>query len=233
MLKIFKFSKTGPKLPSSTLKMSKNSFRSFFSENLKSENSKYSMSKEICTYTSCYCEENIYKLTEKIKNAENNVEQAESTNFPKLSDTKVLFLSNSNESFPIWKMTLGEFVMWDYHVILFDSKNKFIFDLDSTIPGFPVSAETYFKESLHYPDTFDDKYVQYLRVVDSEFFLRDFASDRSHMKACFDKSPPPKYDCILNEKGEVNNLDEYRKFGKGDGKGEILTRDQFYEEYIE
>jgi len=210
--------------------MSKNSVRS----NVFEENSKPNISKESCVYTSCYCEENVYKLTERFKNAENNnVGLAELNIFPKLSDTKVLFLSNLNESFPIWKMTLGEFVVWDYHVILFDSENKLVFDLDSTIPGFPVSAETYFKESLHHPEPFDDKYVQYLRVVDAEYFLRDFASDRSHMKACFDKSPPPKYDCILNENGEFNNLDDYRKFSKGDGKGEILSRDHFYEKYIE
>ena len=64
------------------------------------------LQKESCTYTSCYCEENVYKLTEKIvkESSENS------------DSYKVLFLSNQTEAFPIWKMRLGDFVMWDYHV---------------------------------------------------------------------------------------------------------------------
>lgn len=64
-------------------------------------------------YTSCYCEENVYKLCEYVKNHE-----------PELLDSCfVTFISNKYQSIPLWKQIAGNpandgFVLWDYHVIL-------------------------------------------------------------------------------------------------------------------
>ena len=91
-----------------------------------------------------------------------------------LSALHVLFLSNVAEGFPIWHQRAGEFVCWDYHVILFDRTKKLILDLDSTLKPFPMKADEYFEKQLNHPKQFQEMYVQSLRLVDGDFFLRDW-----------------------------------------------------------
>lgn len=66
------------------------------------------------TYTSCYCEENIYlfiqDMVEKIENCDLSIKFF------------AMFISNSNKSCPIWfqkssSMSANEPVIWDYHVV--------------------------------------------------------------------------------------------------------------------
>ena len=250
---------------------------------------KFKLQRSLFTYTSCYCEENVYKLMECFKNfsvAKSRADLPESCpsrhlpeNFQKdFSKFKVLFLSNSSCTFPIWYQRAGSyhspddpgFCMWDYHVIAFDSENREIYDLDSTLkideelssssssssvanffsrknkqfgdeegassdpeaPTFPLSLKTYWRHLLRSGVQFNPNYQQKIHVIDAEFFLKDFCSDRSHMKNGDSwMSEPPEYPCIVNRKGETMNLDQYRKFGKptetSTAKGQVLTRDEF------
>ena len=68
------------------------------------------------SYTSCYCEENVWKLCDKIRNTKNLIYlQEEDKAF-------VVFISNENRTVPLWRQSASEeeegLVIWDYHVIL-------------------------------------------------------------------------------------------------------------------
>lgn len=69
-----------------------------------------------CTYTSCYCEENVYVLLKRLEQ-----QQGHSS-----SNLFALFISNSQEMVPFWHQRASShpdgFVIWDYHV----SKHRLI-----------------------------------------------------------------------------------------------------------
>jgi hypothetical protein len=62
-----------------------------------------------CTYTSCYCEENVYMLLRRLQEQQ----QPGSTLF-------TLLISNPQETVPFWYQKASThpdgFVIWDYHV---------------------------------------------------------------------------------------------------------------------
>eukprot|EP00249_Psilotum_nudum_P009363 c21883_g1_i1 orf=170-517(+) len=72
-----------------------------------------SMERSLCTYTSCYCEENVYLLCKQLCTNRSTE--------PDLSDLFVVFISNENMQVPIWQQRAGliadGLVVWDYHVI--------------------------------------------------------------------------------------------------------------------
>ncbi|XP_066434575.1 protein N-terminal glutamine amidohydrolase isoform X2 [Eleutherodactylus coqui] len=96
-----------------------------------------------CCYTSCYCEENVWKLCESIRDRTPH----------HLEEFYAIFLSNENRMIPIWKQQCGKSedpVIWDYHVILLHDcgdGQRFIYDLDTVLP-FPCPCDTYIKEAL-------------------------------------------------------------------------------------
>ncbi|GFW36261.1 protein N-terminal glutamine amidohydrolase [Trichonephila clavipes] len=93
-----------------------------------------------CLYTSCYCEENVWKLCEYVKNNQSNL----------LSNCYAVFISNKNQSVPLWYQKSGKdenkLAVWDYHVIFIyhsnDDKGALVYDLDTVLP-FPVPLEKY------------------------------------------------------------------------------------------
>ncbi|KAF3928155.1 hypothetical protein AA313_de0204837 [Arthrobotrys entomopaga] len=134
--------------------------------------------REALLYTSCYCEENIYKF----------VEQHVSPS--SLAHYTVIFLSNGEQRFPIFAQRSQTSpvnpVVWDYHVILayhpsdtleellkrshdgddvdeHTTANStkelgsepvtkaYIYDLDTSIPTFPCPFSTYFSQSFSPP----------------------------------------------------------------------------------
>lgn len=72
--------------------------------------------KSVQDYTSCYCEENVWKLCEKICHSKNLA--------PLLEEESVfaIFISNDNKTVPLWCQLASQdqegYVVWDYHVIL-------------------------------------------------------------------------------------------------------------------
>ena len=215
------------------------------------------LKRSLFKYTSCYCEENIYKLLQQFKTNDLKILPANRTDYNKL---KVLFLSNKYKAFPIWFQRAGSyndkanpgFTIWDYHVILFDPIQKMIYDLDSTLkmttekklkisvdkenPTFPTPAKIYFNAVFRDYLDFQEEYVQKIHVIDSSFYLNDFASDRSHMidsKTGKFMAEPPDYECIVNEKNETNNLDCFRYFGEEDKteKGVVYNVEEFKKEF--
>ena len=244
---------------------------------MSSSASSLKLSRSLFKYTSCYCEENIYKLMETFRNfaasssSSSIPSSCPSKNLPgnfqnNFNNFKVLFLSNQNQTFPIWYQRAGQtgpngvgFCCWDYHVIAIDIEEKLIYDLDSTLkveessqsslsgalpsenhenPTFPLKIETYFKHLLQSDTNFAPQFHQKIHLIDADFYLKNFASDRSHMineKTGQYNATPPDYDCIVNNNGETNNLDEFRKFGylnqRMTEKGEVFTREEFYKKY--
>jgi hypothetical protein len=139
-------------------------------------------------YTQNYCEENIWQLCQhhKLKDYVKNV----------------LFISNENNScaFHCQKSDSGEStVWWDYHVILHASNQAedWIYDFDSTL-GCPIEFKEYFRKTFPFFDGQDLKTQAHFKTIEADVFVRDFSSDRRHMKDMEGNwlFEPPSWPCI-------------------------------------
>ncbi|XP_062347507.1 protein N-terminal glutamine amidohydrolase isoform X4 [Cinclus cinclus] len=146
-----------------------------------------------CTYTSCYCEENVWKLCDYIRSQDR---------YP-LEEFYAVFISNDRRMIPLWKQKSGrgdDPVVWDYHVILLhvsSGEQNFIYDLDTVLP-FPCPFDVYSVEAFRLDDSLHPEFHRKLRMIRADLYLKTFASDRSHMKDANGKwqKPPPPYPCI-------------------------------------
>lgn len=155
---------------------------------------------EECVYTSCYCEENVYKFIEKYSHH--------------FDDVYAVFITNPRKHCVIWCQKLSDEpsvtpVCWDYHVIVIAKKSSqsLVFDLDTVLP-FPCLLESYtaqcFQPSASEISQWWLQYAMvtghYFRPIQGPDFLSTFSSDRSHM---IDKrtgswnSEPPDYEPIF------------------------------------
>ncbi|XP_021090132.1 protein N-terminal glutamine amidohydrolase isoform X2 [Mesocricetus auratus] len=149
--------------------------------------------RDACVYSSCYCEENIWKLCEYIKTHDQ---------YP-LEECSAVFISNEKKMVPIWKQQARPGngpVIWDYHVVLLHVPSEgqsFIYDLDSILP-FPCPFDIYVEDALKSDDDIHPQFRRKFRVVRADSYLKNFASDRSHMKDSSGnwREPPPAYPCI-------------------------------------
>ncbi|KAI5067228.1 hypothetical protein GOP47_0017756 [Adiantum capillus-veneris] len=167
------------------------------------------------SYTACYCEENVYMLCKKL--AQSGIAACDA------SDLLVVFISNTNKQIPIWcqkagSSTEGGLVIWDYHVILIQSKNgaeAIVWDLDATLQ-FPETFSHYVTMAFRPSFSLSPDFQRLYRVVAGGPFLKYFASDRRHMKTAEGlwKRPPPPYDCICADDGVVHNLEDYLDMSK-------------------
>ena len=160
---------------------------------------------EDCVYTSCYCEENVWKLCDYIRNSHSS---------DLLSDYFVVFISNPLEQIPLWKQKAGRleddhFVVWDYHVILVDKIGQLVFDLDTTL-SFPCSLNEYLEHCIGSDSLITKEYRRCFRIIPAKGFLERFASDRSRMKKPDGTwiKPPPSYDSIKTKESD-NNLEQF------------------------
>jgi protein N-terminal glutamine amidohydrolase len=178
------------------------------------------------SYTSCYCEENTFKLGQRMIEAGSPPDSL-----------FALFISNESKSVAIFRQQSANeaedgLVVWDYHVCLVEVKGKekiHVWDLDSSLPfGCPLS--TYLTEAFR--DSFEGQALveevrPRFRVVPMKDYLDCFASDRHHMRAEDEdeevegvgmgekgwKAPPPIWPCIQGPKAKAiglgHNLDRY------------------------
>lgn len=176
-----------------------------------------------CLYTSHYCEENVWKLCEKLKNM----------NYSALEDCYCVFVSNDTKLVPLWyqKAGTGEdyFVAWDYHVFLI-RKNKAtvdVFDFD-TLLGFPSCFEDYVRKAIGSESNMIPTYHRFFRVIPAKEYLRAFASDRSHMKNEKGEwmKPPPPYEPIKTSTS-TNNLSAFISMEKNEGPGRVMDLKHF------
>lgn len=164
------------------------------------------------TYTTCYCEENVYLLCQQLSQSGMAASDA--------SDLFVVFISNAGRKVPIWRQKAGSsendgIIIWDYHVIciqIFTEKGyeAIVWDLDTTLQ-FPQTFSLYMKEAFRPWLDLHPMYQRLYRVVAGPLFLKYFASDRRHMRTPEGlwRMPPPPYDCICGEDGIAHNLEDY------------------------
>uniref|UniRef100_A0A3B3HTK5 Protein N-terminal glutamine amidohydrolase n=1 Tax=Oryzias latipes TaxID=8090 RepID=A0A3B3HTK5_ORYLA len=169
-------------------------------------------SRENCVYTSCYCEENVWKLCEFIQ----------AQKMVPLDQFAVIFISNDTRT--------------DYHVILLKvgvKSDSVIYDLDSVLP-FPCSLRLYAAQALRSDRNLRPEYHRKLRVVPANSFLLNFASDRSHMRNSDGtwKMPPPSYPPIFTAESKMN-LDDFISMNPAVGWGTVYTLDHFLLKFVE
>ncbi|XP_028283664.1 protein N-terminal glutamine amidohydrolase [Parambassis ranga] len=184
-------------------------------------------SRENCAYTSCYCEENVWKLCEFIR-----AERAAA-----LEQLFVVFISNQNRTVPLWKQKSGrrdQPVIWDYHVILLQARHPsdaLIYDLDSEL-SFPCTLKLYADQAFRSDCNIRPEYHRKLRVVPANSFLLNFATDRSHMRNSDGswKMPPPPYPPMNTAECQMN-LDDFISMDPAVGWGVVFSLDHFLQTY--
>ncbi|KAM4907574.1 protein N-terminal glutamine amidohydrolase isoform 3-T3 [Sylvia borin] len=176
-----------------------------------------------CAYTSCYCEENVWKLCDYIRSQDR---------YP-LEEFYAVFISNDRRMIPLWKQKSGhgdEPVVWDYHVILLhvsSGEQNFIYDLDTVLP-FPCPFDVYSVEAFRSDDSLRPEFHRKIRMVRADLYLKTFASDRSHMKDADGKwqKPPPPYPCIETADSKMN-LDDFISMNPEVGWGSLFSLPDF------
>ncbi|BES97621.1 Hypothetical protein NTJ_10435 [Nesidiocoris tenuis] len=178
-----------------------------------------SWKKENFMYTKCYCEENIWKLCEKLKGSEI------------LKKSYAVFISNDERRIPLWNHSGREDMdylsIWDYHVILLVKLNEgsYVVDFD-TILGFVLRLEDYNDQVIRDEENLADNFKRKFRVIPAASYLEVFASDRSHMlrKDGNDASylsPPPPYP-PLRSRDSTNNIQEFISMSDSNEYGEVF-----------
>ncbi|KAK4481701.1 hypothetical protein RD792_012609 [Penstemon davidsonii] len=140
-------------------------------------------------HTPHYCEENVYMLCKNL--SEDGIAKSDS------SDLFVVFISNEKKQassfrfISIWGFLADGVILWDYHVIC--------------VQNFKYGKGLF-------------RDFRVFRIVHAPIFLRNFASDRRHMKDSDGNwnSPPPSYDVIVAQDGTVHNLNEYMEMSSAD-----------------
>lgn len=195
-----------------------------------------------CAYTSCYCEENVWKLCDYIRSQDR---------YP-LEEFYAVFISNDRRMIPLWKQKSGhgnDPVVWvllaaehstlnsqtvllqqDYHVILLhvsSGEQNFIYDLDTVLP-FPCPFDVYSVEAFRLGDSLRPEFHRKIRMIRADLYLKTFASDRSHMKDANGKwqKPPPPYPCIETADSKMN-LDDFISMNPEVGWGSVFSLSDF------
>lgn len=155
------------------------------------------LDKSLFTYTSLFCEENIWKLISSLK--------------PdiKIETLDVLFISNKSRSVALFGQTSAidnQPVIWDYHVIATARINSdiYVLDFDSHCE-FPILINEYFKHTFSPARYAPEQYLSLIKTFKSDYFLNHFYSDRSHMKGIIPESEFPDYSIIRPDQG-LNKL---------------------------
>ncbi|KAL1512509.1 hypothetical protein ABEB36_002091 [Hypothenemus hampei] len=181
-----------------------------------------------CSYVSCYCEENVYKLVEEVIQAHPN----------ELNKCYVVFISNQSRTVPLWRQRAGNnedrLVIWDYHVIFLyqpEPDKCLVYDLDSELP-FPTYVHKYVTETFRTDHILKPDYFRYFRVVPAGEFIKEFSSDRRHMRRPDGSwiKPPPNYPAIANS-SSIHNLEDYIQMDIGKGPGQVLNLTQFVQRF--
>jgi protein N-terminal glutamine amidohydrolase len=123
-------------------------------------------------YTACFCEENIWQLGKSIQE-----ERTESFN--------VLFLTNEQKSIALFKQKAvpqDNVIVWDYHVVLHDTKENLLYDYDTRL-GFKNTLADYFEGTFPPEPFYINEYKTSIRVINLEVYLNHFSSNREHMIA--------------------------------------------------
>lgn len=166
-------------------------------------------------YQPFYCEENVWQLAQR----------ADLVAHP--AEVVFVFGPARDESVACWQQVAaepGEVVLWDYHVVLAERRpdaSVVVWDLDTRL-GCPCPAGLWVAATFRDPARVPARHQPRFRVAPAEVFVRDFATDRSHMRDARGHyvAPPPPWD---PPGAPGMNLDTWRTHAPG-GPGEVLDR---------
>jgi protein N-terminal glutamine amidohydrolase len=126
--------------------------------------------KPLNQYTAFFCEENCWQFLK-------NLPAKERLQF------KVLVLTNQAKKIALanqQRAPIQQFVVWDYHVILYNSHKNYIYDMDSRL-AYPEKLEIYFHKTFGAQEEIPNEYRTQIRAIESNTYIQSFDSDRSHM----------------------------------------------------
>ncbi|KAH9503853.1 hypothetical protein Btru_063994 [Bulinus truncatus] len=183
---------------------------------------------QLCTYTACYCEENVWKLCAHVK---------ENCNVSELLKCYSIFISNRAKKVPLWHQKASKnkerLVVWDYHVIFLyhDSSASLVYDLDTEL-GFPCTLKEYVTACIGDEYILKEEFWRMFRVIPADEYLSTFASDRSHMLNKKNEwlAQPPPYPPIKCP-GIDNNINEFISMDKSTNHGEVFNFQQFVDRF--
>lgn len=150
-------------------------------------------------YQPFYCEENIWHLCQSLE-------------FANAQCGRVVFISNESRTVATFQQRAANPpsspMVWDYHVVFLwhDGETPLIYDLDTTL-AFPMDVPSYLDAT--FPDAVPPQFAPRFRVLDIDYFIKHFRSDRSHMRLPDGswQAPPPPWNCIGTTDG--TNLMEF------------------------
>lgn len=171
-------------------------------------------------YQAYFCEENIWRLTDA----------------PELSESRcyAVFISNHARQCPLWMQraaqTIGEPVIWDYHVILLEEVEggpDRIWDLDTHV-GAPVDFCTWWRATFPILARVYPEFWPMFRVIPAQTYREELNSDRSHMLAEDGtwRAQPPVWDAPFDP-AKPNNLQALISMEREGGLGEVLDHEAF------
>ena len=166
-------------------------------------------------YCANYCEENIWRLGSRLA--------------PRTA--WVLIISNFQQGVAIWRQRsasrVPDPIVWDYHVVLAAASagGWDCLDFDTRLPC-PVPLDTYLSASFPAQDRVPRAYRPLFKCIPLPRYLREFGSDRSHMRASGAwLSPQPRWPAIGShhtlpamidmrnrQHGQVFDLAQLRRF---------------------
>jgi protein N-terminal glutamine amidohydrolase len=176
------------------------------------------LSKEDFPYQPYYCEENVWWVCRQHPAA--------------VADKAVLWMSNQQRRCPIWEQLASpsaeDSVVWDYHVVALVRHLGIwqVYDLDSRL-AFPTSLAHYLTASFPFNAVILPEWRPVFKWVSADFFLKDFSSDRSHMRQKGKwLAEPPEWSPINQQ--IAPNMPDYLKIDQA-VKGDLFTYNQLLE----
>ena len=167
-------------------------------------------------YTPFYCEENIWHLAQ---SADCRGDDGQSR--------YVVFISNRSGHCALWNQRAApsptQPVVWDYHVVLLVRRGQWqVWDLDTRLE-MPSAIEPYVQGTFPARLSVPTELRPAFRVIEAERFVREFASDRSHMRSPTGDwlEPPPPWPMIMRD-GVTSNLAAFIDVTGEEVPGEVL-----------
>jgi protein N-terminal glutamine amidohydrolase len=172
-------------------------------------------------YTALFCEENIWHLADSL------IKQG-----VKDSELNIVFISNPKQQVAIFNQKSGHGnhpVIWDYHVVLLrkTTNNYCIYDFDTKL-AFETNAEQYLNLSFPKEKNVALPYQAQFRFIETQVFLNEFSSDRSHMLGIIDIDKFPTDKPIhAKENQSATYLHQFINFSAPICNDKVLTRNTF------